>query len=36
MHVLDWILIAVLPALVIWDGVRRGSKAKDLDRKSVV
>ena len=25
MHALDWILITVLPALVIWDGVRRGS-----------
>ncbi len=31
MHALDWVLIAVLPALVIWDGVRRGSKAKDLE-----
>ncbi|MEY4672459.1 MAG: Na(+)/glucose symporter [Planctomycetota bacterium] len=31
MHPVDWVLVAVLPALVIWDGVRRGSKAKDLE-----
>ncbi len=31
MHAIDWILVIVLPALVIWDGVRRGSGAKDLE-----
>jgi SSS family transporter len=31
MHAIDWILIAVIPALVIWDGVRRGAQAKDLE-----
>ena len=31
MHPIDWLLIAVIPVLVIWDGVRRGSKATDLE-----
>src|SRR5690606_29789916 len=31
MHTIDWLLIVVIPALVIWDGVRRGSQAKDLE-----
>jgi Na+/proline symporter len=31
MHPVDWALIAVIPALVIWDGVRRGARAKDLE-----
>ncbi len=32
MHPIDWLLIAVIPALVIWDGVRRaGAQTKDLE-----
>lgn len=31
MHAIDWVLVLVLPALVIWDGVRRGSEAKTLE-----
>ncbi|MBI5850831.1 MAG: hypothetical protein HZB39_07360 [Planctomycetes bacterium] len=31
MHAIDWVLVVILPALVIWDGVRRGAGAKDLE-----
>lgn len=31
MHWLDWLLIAGIPVLVVWDGVRRSAQAKDLD-----
>jgi Na+/proline symporter len=31
MHALDWVLVICLPILVIWDGVRRGAQAKDLE-----
>lgn len=31
MHWFDWLLIAGIPLLVVWDGVRRSAQAKDLE-----